>query len=128
MQSFWKRFSKDRVAVFGVLVIIIAVLAAVSAPVIAPYNPTEQFFDGLTLEGAPLPPSERFWFGTDTNGRDQFSRLLYGARTSLIIGLVANGIAVAIGTIPVITATIWVANRIEPVATGTVRVRFESFA
>jgi peptide/nickel transport system permease protein len=99
MQSFWKRFSKDRVAVFGVLVIVLAVLAAVLAPVISPYDPAEQFFDGLTLEGAPLPPNERFWFGTDTNGRDQLSRLLYGARTSLVIGLLANGIAVAIGTI-----------------------------
>lgn len=99
MQSFWKRFSKDRVAVFGVLVIIIAVIAAALAPVIAPYDPSEQFFDGLTLEGSPLPPNERFWFGTDTNGRDQFSRLLYGARTSLAIGLVANGIAVMIGTL-----------------------------
>jgi peptide/nickel transport system permease protein len=99
MQTFWKRFSKDRVAVFGVLVIIFACLAAILAPVIAPYDPAEQFFDGLTLEGSPLPPNERFWFGTDTNGRDQFSRLLYGARTSLIIGLLANGMAVAIGTI-----------------------------
>ena len=99
MQTFWKRFSKDKVAVFGVLVIILSCLAAILAPVIAPYDPAEQFFDGLTLEGSPLPPNERFWFGTDTNGRDQFSRLLYGARTSLIIGLLANGMAVAIGTI-----------------------------
>jgi len=99
MHTFWKRFSKDRVAVFGVLVIILACLAAVLAPVIAPYDPAEQFFDGLTLEGSPLPPNERFWFGTDTNGRDQFSRLLYGARTSLMIGILANGMAVAIGTL-----------------------------
>lgn len=99
MHSFWKRFSKDRVALFGLAVIVIVVLAAVLAPVLAPYDPSEQFFDGLTLEGSPLPPNERFWFGTDTNGRDQLSRLLYGARTSLMIGLVANGIAVAIGTL-----------------------------
>lgn len=99
MSSFWKRFSKDRVALFGLAVIVIVVLAALLAPAVAPYDPSEQFLDGLTLEGAPLPPNERFWFGTDTNGRDQFSRLLYGARTSLLIGLLANGIAVMIGTL-----------------------------
>jgi len=76
----------------------IFIAAAVLAPAIAPYNPSEQFFDGLTLEGSPLAPNSRFWFGTDTNGRDQFSRLLYGAQTSLLIGIVANGIAVFVGT------------------------------
>ena len=82
----------------GLAVIIIVSIAAAAAPVLAPYDPSEQFFDGLTLEGAPLPPNARFWFGTDTNGRDQFSRLLYGAQTSLLIGIVANGLAVAVGT------------------------------
>jgi len=99
MWSFWKRFAKDKVALFGLAVIVVVVLAALLAPMLAPYDPSEQFFDGLTLEGSPLPPSERFWFGTDTNGRDQLSRLLYGARTSLLIGLIANGIAVLIGTL-----------------------------
>jgi len=98
MGDTWKRFRRDRLAMVGLVVIFIFAVAAILAPVIAPYNPSEQFFDGLTLEGSPLPPGWRFWFGTDTNGRDQFSRLLYGARTSLLIGIVANGIAVAIGT------------------------------
>ena len=52
----------------------------------------------MTLEGAPLPPNGRFWLGTDLLGRDLLSRLLYGARTSLVIGVVANGVAVLIGT------------------------------
>lgn len=98
MLEFWKRFRRDWLAVFGLGVIAVFLVAAVFAPVIVSYNPSEQFFDGLTLDGSPLPPNARFWFGTDTNGRDQFSRLLYGARTSLLIGLVANGIAVFIGT------------------------------
>src|SRR6185503_7962893 len=85
-------------------IIAVLVTAGVLAPIIAPYDPNEQFFDGLTLEGSPLPPSSRFWFGTDTNGRDQFSRLLYGARTSIIIGVLANGIAVIIGTALGVTA------------------------
>lgn len=97
MGDTWKRFHSDRLAMAGLVTIVVFAMAAIFAPVIAPYNPSEQFFDGLTLEGSPLPPGWRFWFGTDTNGRDQLSRLLYGARTSLLIGIVANGIAVAVG-------------------------------
>jgi peptide/nickel transport system permease protein len=99
MLMFWKQFKKDKLALAGVIVIAVFVAAALFAPILAPYNPSEQFFDGLTLEGSPLPPGERFWFGTDTNGRDQFSRLLFGARTSLLIGIIANGIAVAVGAL-----------------------------
>jgi peptide/nickel transport system permease protein len=99
MRSFWRRFRRDRAAVVSIAVIGIVVAMALLAPLITPYNPNEQFFDGLTLEGSPLPPSQRFWFGTDTNGRDQFSRLLFGAQTSLMIGILANGLAVFIGTL-----------------------------
>ena len=84
-------------ALFGLAIVALVIFMAVAAPLIAPYNPDEQMFDGLTLEGAPMPPSAQFLLGTDTLGRDLFSRLLYGARTSLVIGLVANGIAVTIG-------------------------------
>jgi peptide/nickel transport system permease protein len=100
----WARFARDRAALVGLAIIIIFTVAAAAAHWIAPYDPTEQFFDGLTLEGAPLPPSSRFWFGSDTNGRDQFSRLLYGAQTSLLIGVLANGLAVALGTLLGVTA------------------------
>jgi peptide/nickel transport system permease protein len=98
MKDYWIRFRRDQLALGGLVVIIVFIAAAVLAPAIAPYSPSEQFFDGLTLEGSPLGPNSRFWFGTDTNGRDQFSRLLYGAQTSLLIGIVANGIAVFVGT------------------------------
>jgi peptide/nickel transport system permease protein len=84
-------------ALFGLAVVLLVVVLALAAPLIAPFSPDEQMFDGLTLEGAPMPPDGQFLLGTDTLGRDLFSRMLYGARTSLIIGLVANGIAVAIG-------------------------------
>jgi peptide/nickel transport system permease protein len=87
------------------LVFIAAVIAlALFAPWISPYDPVEQFVEGLSLEGAPLPPSHDYWLGTDLLGRDLFSRLLYGARTSLLIGLVANGLAVLIGTLVGLTA------------------------
>jgi peptide/nickel transport system permease protein len=81
----------------AVLLIAAVVLAAIAAPWLAPFSPDAQPFDGLSLEGAPLPPGPKYWLGTDTLGRDLLSRLLYGARTSLVIGLVANGVAVLIG-------------------------------
>ena len=78
-------------------IIVLVVFLAIFAPWIAPYSPEDQPFDGLSPEGAPLPPSLEYWLGTDTLGRDLLSRLLFGARTSLVIGLVSNGIAVMIG-------------------------------
>ncbi len=81
----------------GIVIIACVVAAALFAPWLAPYAPDNQMFDGLSLEGAPLPPSHQFWLGTDTLGRDLLSRLIYGARTSLMIGVVANGTAVLIG-------------------------------
>jgi len=90
---------RNHAALFGLAVIVLMTLAALLAPQLAPYPPGEQFFDGLTLEGAPLPPNERFWLGTDLLGRDLLSRLIFGARTSLIIGIVANGVAVLVGTL-----------------------------
>jgi peptide/nickel transport system permease protein len=91
------RLLRDPLAVAGLVVIAVLTLAAILAPWLAPYSPDEQFFDGLTLEGAPLPPNGRFWLGTDLLGRDLLSRLLYGARTSLVVGVVANGAAVILG-------------------------------
>ncbi len=83
--------------VAALAVILLVVAAALAAPWLAPFSPDDQPFDGLSLDGAPLPPGPRYWLGTDTLGRDLLSRLLFGARTSLVIGLVANGAAVAIG-------------------------------
>jgi|GEM_PF-7054527 len=59
---------------FGLVVILTMVGAAVFAPWLMPYDPNDQMFDGLSLEGAPLPPSSEFWLGTDLLGRDLFSR------------------------------------------------------
>jgi peptide/nickel transport system permease protein len=104
MRALWKQFRKDHAALAGLVVIIVAVTAAAAAPWLAPFDPNQQFFDGLTIEGSPLAPSARFWFGTDTLGRDQFSRVIYGAGTSLLIGILANGAAVMIGTMLGVTA------------------------
>ena len=99
-----KEMLRQPAALFGLVVVLLVVVMAIAAPWIAPFDPDNQMFDGLSLEGAPLPPGGQFLLGTDTLGRDLFSRLLYGARTSLVIGLVANGIAVAIGLLVGIVA------------------------
>ena len=66
-------------AALGLLIIVGAVLAAVLAQWIAPFPPDQQFFDGLTLEGAPLPPGGKFLLGSDLLGRDLLSRIIFGA-------------------------------------------------
>jgi peptide/nickel transport system permease protein len=100
----WRRLLERKLAVVGLIIIAITVVGAVFAPWLAAYDPNEQMFDGLTLEGAPLPPNPQFWLGTDLLGRDLASRILYGARTSLIIGIVANGAALLIGSLVGVTA------------------------
>lgn len=84
-------------AVFGIAVILLMLFAAAFAPWLMPHDPFEQSFDGLTLMGEPLPPGGEFPLGTDLLGRDLASRLILGTRTSLIIGVLANGIAVVMG-------------------------------
>ena len=98
------RLAKRKLAVFGAAIIALTVLGAVFAPWLTAFAPDEQMFDGLTLEGSPLPPNGTFLLGTDLLGRDLLTRLLFGARTSLIIGVVANGLALLIGTIVGVTA------------------------
>ncbi len=99
MSTVWSYFKKDKVALAGAIIIAIISSAAIFAPLITPYDPNEQFFEGLTLEGAPRPPDSEYWLGTDLLGRDLLSRLIYGARTSLMIGIAANAVAVLIGTL-----------------------------
>ena len=88
----------------GAALVLLLTLAALLAPVLSPHDPAEQFRDGLTPDGQPIPStimqgSFRFPLGTDANGRDLLSRILYGARVSLLVGVLANSLAVALGTI-----------------------------
>lgn len=98
------RLMRRPTAVVGLGIILATVLGAGLAPWIAPFDPAEQMFDGLTIEGAPMPPGGAYVLGTDLLGRDLLSRILYGARTSLVIGVVANGLALLIGTLVGLTA------------------------
>lgn len=99
-----RRLLKRRLALLGLVIIALTVAGALLAPWLTAFDPDEQLFDGLTLEGAPLPPDGRFWLGTDLLGRDLLTRILFGARTSLVIGIVANGTALLIGTLVGVTA------------------------
>jgi peptide/nickel transport system permease protein len=98
-----KQVRRDRAAVVGSIVALVLLLAGISAPLLAPHSPLYQFPDGLTASGQPLPPGPRYWLGTDPLGRDLLSRLLYGVRVSLTVGLVASalalGISVALGLV-----------------------------
>ena len=95
----WRRFSRDRAAQIGLILCVLVVLAALLAPWLAPHDPNYQFSEGLSLDGAPLPPTRDFLLGTDLLGRDLLSRLLWGARASLLVGVLANGLAVIIGVL-----------------------------
>ncbi len=91
------RFRRNPAAIIGLIVCVLIVLAALLAPALAPHDPNFQFPEGLTLEGAPLPPGGPYLLGTDLLGRDLLSRLIWGARASLTVGFVANGAAVLLG-------------------------------
>lgn len=87
----------DLPALISIVLLILLALAALFAPLLAPHNPLTTFPDGISDQGAPLGPTAKFPLGTDPNGRDVLSRLLYGARVSLVIGIVANGLATLLG-------------------------------
>jgi peptide/nickel transport system permease protein len=91
-KDIWRRFKRNRLAMVGLVLIVILVLVAVFASVIAPWGIAERD-SGHFRE----PPSTRHWFGTDTVGLDVFSRVVYGARVSLKIGIAATTIALVIG-------------------------------
>ncbi len=100
----WRRLVRRPLALIGLAVIAVTLLGAAFAPWLTAFGPDEQIFDGLTLSGEPLPPNGIFWLGTDLLGRDLLTRILYGARTSLFIGIIANGTALLIGTLVGVTA------------------------
>jgi peptide/nickel transport system permease protein len=92
----WHRLVRNPGAIVGFALVALFVLTAIFAPVIAPYDPREQDLS-LLAEGCCPGPSAEHWFGVDDLGRDQFSRVVYGARYSLLIGVVAVTVGVSIG-------------------------------
>jgi peptide/nickel transport system permease protein len=103
-ELFWRRLRQDKVAMVALAFIVLLVVVAISAPLIVKLvgarPPNEQGTDKyLDLFGTPTGPSGKNIFGVDELGRDIFSRVLYGARVSLEVAVVATGIAVLIGVV-----------------------------
>jgi peptide/nickel transport system permease protein len=94
----WHRLRQNKSAMFGFALIGLFVVVAVFAPLIAPEDPRSG--DLSRLEGTCCPgPSSEHWFGVDQQGRDEFSRIVYGARYSLLIGVVSVTVGLSIGLV-----------------------------
>ncbi|HET9140303.1 ABC transporter permease [Actinophytocola sp.] len=88
-----RRLRRNPMAMSGLVVVVVAVLAAGLAPLIAPYP-----FDATDFTApAPQPPSPQHWFGTDELGRDVFSRVLYGLRASIVVGVLTVLLSIVVG-------------------------------
>jgi peptide/nickel transport system permease protein len=94
MQLAWMRLRRSKLAIAGMVVFTVLALISIFANVIAPYGPNE-----IDLFNIMAAPSGDHWLGTDGLGRDQLSRLIYGSRLSLLIGISAAVLAVTVGTL-----------------------------
>lgn len=93
MSGFWRRFARSRPGVLGLALLALVVMAALSAPVFFPGDPFQ------IVDRPFLPPFGKYLLGTDSLGRNLAAGLAYGARTSLLIGVVATAMAVVLGTL-----------------------------
>ncbi|MCU0597183.1 MAG: ABC transporter permease [Desulfobacterota bacterium] len=91
-RSALKRLKKDKGALAGLIIIVLIITSAVLAPFLTPFNPLKQNYDDLLS-----PPSLRHPLGTDQYGRDMLTRILYGARYALLIGVSVVGIQLIVG-------------------------------
>jgi peptide/nickel transport system permease protein len=100
---FWDRFKQDRAALIGGGVIAVLVFIAFFGGPLAEWitgHPQNQTYGYMTdAYGVPKGPNSSFWFGADSSGRDLFVLTMWGARTSLLVGIVASGFALIIGTV-----------------------------
>lgn len=94
MGDIFYRFRKNRLAFAGFLIILLIIFAAIFAPFVAPYDP----YYMNTQERLSSPRAEH-WLGTDSFGRDIFSRIIYGAQISLQVGLISVGLSLVVGTV-----------------------------
>jgi len=95
----WRRFTANKLAVIGMLLILALIFVAVFAPLLAPYSP----YIGDLAKARLLPPGAEHWLGTDDQGRDILSRLIYGSRLTLqvviLVAVIAAPIGLLVGTV-----------------------------
>jgi len=92
LAEFWRRFRRKRVALAAGAVILLIMLVAVAAPLLSPYDPATPDYDNILA-----PTSVLHWFGTDAYGRDVLSRVIWGARISLAVGIISAAAGGAVG-------------------------------
>lgn len=93
-REFWARFKRNRLAMTGLVLVAGMFVVALASPWLAPYDP-----NSIDLKEVLMPPGPSHLLGTDTLGRDVLSRIIFGARVSLMVGFVAVGIATLIGVL-----------------------------
>lgn len=93
-QDAWLRLKKNKLAMLGLIILVTMVILAITTPWIVPYA-----YDAQDLDLGATPPSWAHWMGTDVFGRDQFTRILYGSRVSLMVGFIATAVALLIGVL-----------------------------
>ncbi len=93
----WYRFSRNPTALIGAAIVIISILAAIFAPFVTPYP--DHVGAVVNFRARHLPPSSEYWFGTDSVGRDIFTRMIFGLRISLSLAFVVMAISVPVGTL-----------------------------
>lgn len=103
LRAFFSDFSRDRLAVVGLIALVVIILAAIIAPLLSPQDPYDllqlDIMDGRLPPGSQSFEGSTYWLGTDTQGRDMLSAILHGLRISLLVGLCAAGLAFLVGTL-----------------------------
>jgi len=92
----WQRLRRNPGAIVGSIFVLTFIVVGIFAPLIARYSPTEVDFNHLPLSCCP-GPSSRYWFGQDEVGHDVYSRVVYGARLSLIVGVISVCVGLSVG-------------------------------
>jgi peptide/nickel transport system permease protein len=118
----WRTLKRDRYALAGGIGVLGFIGLALLAPYVSPYDPNFQFREGLSAVGAPVGPSRAFVFGTDLLGRDLLSRVIWGTRVSLAVGVISTlaalGLAIVVGLVSgyfhgaVRTGLMWITNAV----------------